>query len=1189
MRKNTFLVVFWIVGQTLSQFFCWSNLTNKLDKVSADEKYTLDIICKLAFPQASSRVFRLISGLNILEIADKRPQWVRSLETEFKAAVSVEELMNKTFSVSAKSFWLLAATMVLITSPSFGQFRSSIEGAVTDSSGAVVAEAQVSLTNTDTGVSQTTQSNGEGLYRFPSLPPGSYKLTATKQGFQMLVQENVSLLAQETRTVPLLLKVGQTSETVTVTGENAPIQLSEAKVASDISARELKELPLPGRNILSILSQTPGVTGVGNAQQTAGGTDIFSLVNNPFNNANGQRGDGNAFYLDNTLATSNPDPGSYNLTPNPDSIQELHVAVNDYSAESGRSGSLSIQAVTKAGTNGFHGSLFEYHQNNVLTARDHFQSTIDPNTGRYFPAFRRNEFGGSIGGPIQHDKMFFFFSWDQKRSSSPTLVRSTVETPQFVDFMKTNYPDNISTQLLTNFPAIESHGLTDIQTAADIDPNCAVQAPVAGMPCDLPIRGATSNTFVLPNNGLQWSTRIDRYFGPNDRLYGNFYRKTPDTISPNVRPAFNNKNSFAGTTNYVNVDWTHTFSANLVNDAAMGFTRISGLGSCSHCEVPSISLNFSSGLADFGTGFAPAEFIQNDFHWRDVLSFTHGRHQLKAGFDIFRDQENDLFSGPTQRPGFLFLDGNATTGLNSVFDFANDQPTQETGISYDLRTGALARQSIGYRTGNFGFFVQDDFKLKPNFSVNAGLRWDFNTNPYEESGQMSQVILGSGSNLLQQIAGASVGVVPNLLRDHRIGYFAPRVSFAWDPTRQGKLSVRGGVGVFFNRAPNIVWSDAIRANPPFIGNITADTQIPSGPQPVFGVCQLDHAPFSCPIPSGLPTGLNARGGALVGLSSIGGTDPGLKQAYNISRFFGVQYGITPNWIVEADYTGSQDVHLYVFTDRNRCLGCIDSTGAAVRPNPFFAAINYTNNDAWSQSNGATFSILHRFSQSFSFQAAFNLSRTTSVVDSIDVGRASSQAPVYDPYNLSAQRGPAAFDIPKSFTLHGIWELPKLANMNAVIRNILGGWQWSGAVSLQSGYPYTVTDCSDLPDGINCVLPDVAASEKGKSCDWRQFLTGCLDPTAFSAPATAGVEGNVGRNSFRGPGFANVDFSTMKYFPIPWFTGKEGARLQIRGEFFNLFNRTNLRTIDGIVGNTTFAQATDIYNPRTIQVGARIEF
>ncbi len=312
---------------------------------------------------------------------------------------------------------------LLFSAPAFAQFRSSIEGTVTDPSGAVVPGAKITLTNVDTGVSTSVESNGEGLYRFPSLPPGHYKLSATKQGFATTTQENVTLLAEEIRTVSLGLKSGAVTETVTITAEANPIQLTEAKVAGDISAQEISQLPLPGRNIGNLISFTPGVTGTANASRNANDTDIFSLVNNPQVNANGQRGEANMFYLDNTLATSNPDPGVYNLTPNPESIQELHVTVNDYSAEYGRGSSLIIQAVTKGGTNQFHGSLFEYHQDNVLTAANFF----DRQAPRV-PVYRRNEFGGSIGGPFLKNKLFGFFSWDQKRASNPAVLTDTIET-----------------------------------------------------------------------------------------------------------------------------------------------------------------------------------------------------------------------------------------------------------------------------------------------------------------------------------------------------------------------------------------------------------------------------------------------------------------------------------------------------------------------------------------------------------------------------------------------------------------------------------------------------------------------------------------------------------------------------------------------------------------------------------------
>ncbi len=1108
------------------------------------------------------------------------------------------------FCLTLFPFFVLA---MLLPTPGLAQFRSSIEGTVSDAAGAVVPDAQVTLTNVDTAVSRTAPTNAEGLFRFLALAPGNYKLTATKQGFATALEENIALLGSEVRTVALTLKAGEVRETVTVSAETTPIQLAEAKIASDISSQELTQLPLAGRNMGSLISQTPGVTGVGLASQNANDTDVFTLVNNPANSANGQRAEANAFYVDNTLATSNPDPGTYNLVPNPDSIQELHVAVNDYSAEYGRQGSLVVQAITKGGTNLFHGSLFEYHQDNKLQAHNFFSSSV--------PVYRRNEFGGSLGGPIVKNKIFGFFSWDQKKSSSPVTFQDNVETPDFVNFMKTNFPNNLATKLLTSFPATVNGVVTgSVVTVQQLDPNCATTAPVAGIPCNLDVIETTNEAFSGANNGLQWNTRVDVNFS-KDRFYGSFFRKTPDVQGINTRPAFDNKNNFAGTTNYANLDWTHTFSPTLVNEASMGITRISGLGSCVHCEVPSIS---GMGIAAFGNGFSPAKFIQNDFEWRDVLSFNRGKHAWKAGADIFRDQENDLFDGPTQRPGYVFL----TTGTtNALFNFANDQPTLEPGINFDLRTGVLSQQSIGYRSTAFGFFGQDDWKVKPNFSLNLGLRWDFNSNPNEQAGRMSEVLLGSGTNLENRIASASVGIVPDLIRNHKIGYFAPRLSFAWDPTKRGKLSIRGGMGVFFERQPNIFWSDAIRGNPPFIANVTADARKPvctgpgtpagCSPQPVYGLCANKVTPFNCPIPppSQLPTGLNARGGSVACCSSIGGVDPDVKQAYTISRFAGVQYSFTSNWMLEVNYTGSQSVHQYVRTDRNRCVGCFDpATGAPIRPNAFFNTISYGDNSGWAHYNGATFSVLHRFTQSFTFQGAFTIGSATSVVDAPTPGRDSLLSPVYNAYDINAQAGPAAFDVPRAFTMHGLWELPKLKGQNAVVRGVLGSWQLSGTTSLQAGYPYTVVDCGHSPDGVSCVLPNVSGSAKGTSCGRSGWVTGCLNPAGFTDPCALNAsnqlncgsgpwEGNVGRNSFRGPGFADVDFSAGKYFHIPWFTNKENARMQIRGEFFNLFNRVNLNSVSSDLGlnaagaatNANFGKAQAAYFPRTVELAARIEF
>ncbi|HXY08726.1 MAG TPA: TonB-dependent receptor, partial [Terriglobales bacterium] len=936
------------------------------------------------------------------------------------------------------------AALLLASSPLLAQFHSTIEGTVTDSTGAAVPGAQVVLTNQDTGVSQTSVTNDTGAFHFPSLGLGTYMLTANKSGFQSVKQENIALAAEETRTIALVLKVGTVAETITITEDTAAIQLAESKISSGIASQEITELPLTGRNLFNLVSMTPGVTGTGQASGGAFDNNVFSLVNGGLTNANGQRGDANAFYLDNTYATSNPDPGVYNLTPNPESIAEVHVSVNDYSAEYGHSSGLVIQAVTKSGTNRFHGSLFEYHTDNDLQALPFANPVITKLT-----VSRRNEFGGSVGGPIQKDKMFAFFSWDQLKSAAAGSLGGQVETPDFVNFMTTNFPNNLATQLMTKFPA-QRPGASLFETVTDLDPSCGPGAlPVAGIPCGLDVLETVSQSVAPKNNGLQWTFRIDRYLRDGkDRINGSFFRKTPDVITPNLRPAFDTHNAFAGITNYSNIDWTHTFSPNLLNDAAFGITRISGLGVCNNCQVPPINIGATSAFQGFGTGFAPAEFLQNDFHWRDVISYNHGKHAWKAGFEAFRDQENDLFSGPQLRPSYGFINDSPTGAVNALFDFANDAPDTEGNINFNLITGGPSSQNIGYRITTYGFFVQDDYKIKSNLSINAGLRWDFSSNPNEVNGRMTNMILGQGSNLEEQIAGASVRVTPNLLKDHHIGYFAPRLGFAWDPTKQGKLSIRGGIGVFFNRWPNKVWSDAIRSNPPFEGGpitATIGTAVP----PAYGLCQLPVNPFNCDIPPNLPIGLNPGGGALpaAGISSAGGTLPDLKYSYNIARFIGVQYGITPNWIVEADYSGSHDVHLYVNEDMNRCLGCFDpNTGSQIGfiPNPNFLSLNLTTNFGWSYYNGASFSVQHKFNRSFTAQAAYTVGHTVDNVDSIQPGHNASYGVVYSPYDPNFQKGTAAFDVKNAVILHGVWELPKLSGMNSFVRGALGGWQMTGA-------------------------------------------------------------------------------------------------------------------------------------------------
>ena len=480
------------------------------------------------------------------------------------------------------------------------------------------------------------------------------------------------------------------------------------------------------------------------------------------------------------------------------------------------------QIVTKSGTNQLHGSLFEYHTNNKLTARNEFQNAPNPITGRILPVFRRNEFGGSVGLPIRKDHTFVFGSWDELNSSQAVGSLATVEAPQFTDFMKANFPNRIAAGLLTSYPAqvapnAPPRTVSDVMQSSGLGACAGTNA--LGMPCNMPLLQTGVLSASAPRDGRQWNIRVDQIFGNGmDRLYANFYRMTVISNSISVRPAFTT--SPPAETDFANLNYTHTFSPSFINVAAFGFTRNYGESPLNHPSVPAINI---SGLSGFGGGWGPAGFVQNDFHWRDLASFNRGSHSFKAGFDIYRDQDNAPFTGPTLRPSFSFA---------NIFDFAQDKPFAEDNINFDPRNGGPPFQDYGFRSTTYGFFVQDDWKVRSNLTLNLGLRWDFSGNPTMNVNRLTNIELGPGNTFQERIAGAKVIPVDKMFSNLKIAHLAPRFGFAWDPTKTGKISVRGGWGIFYDRWPNKVWSDTTRGNPPYLAAVWH----PSLTQPDRNLC-----------------------------------------------------------------------------------------------------------------------------------------------------------------------------------------------------------------------------------------------------------------------------------------------------------------------------------------------------------------
>jgi Carboxypeptidase regulatory-like domain/TonB dependent receptor len=1105
-------------------------------------------------------------------------------------------------SLSALCFALLI--FLAISRTAWGQFSSSIEGTVTDTTGAVVADVTVRVTNDATGVSFVTKTSSTGNYRVPVLPAGQYRVEASKEGFTTVVQADVVLDVAKVQSVPFQLAVGSVNTKVTVTGAPPVVETSEAHISELTTAQEVLDLPLEGRNALNVIAQTPGVTGSGLVSDRAGANDIFNATSAPSVTANGQRGSSNGFYVDDTSVNDNPDGGSAKLTPNVESIQEVRVSVNNYSAQYGRNSSVLTQIITKSGTNEIHGSLFEYHTDNKLTARNVFQNTPDPITGRIVPVSRRNEFGGSLGMPIRKDHTFVFGSYDQLKSAQAFTGTYTVETSDFTNFMKTTFPNNIATKLLSTYPAAVGRNGTPITVAAEMATlglgACSGTNSI-GMPCTMPLFQAGVLSTSNPRNGIQWNTRVDQIFGNgSNRLYANVFRMTASQSSPSPRPAFTTNPP--AEVDYANVNFTHVFSPTLVNEAAMGFTLDYGASPVNHPSVPAINV---TGITGFGAGWGPAGFVQNDFHWRDMVSYNRGSHSFKFGFDIFRDQDNAPFSGPLYRPTFNF---------QNVFDFATDKPFSETGINFNAQTGGLPFQNFGYRSTTYGFYVQDDWKVRRTLTLNLGLRWDFSGNPTEANGDMTNLQLGSGATLAEQIAGAKVVRVKQMFTDDRKGYFAPRLGFAWDPTGQGKLSVRSGFGVFFDRWPNKVWSDATRNNPPFVASATASVQNPTGPPPVYALGTTDTAPYGFVYPPITP-GLNPAGGPTGYLASVGGADQAIKYAYAENWFFGVQYSPLPGWVAEADYVGSVGRHLYTVIDRNRFAGdLIQNQNTLHRLNPYFATVNYGDNSASSSYNGGTVSVRKIFSKNYTFQTSYTLGKAIDEVNAVGPGSGAVYAEVIDAYNVGAQRGLSPNDVRQKVALNFVAHLPTFGAMAGPVRYVLGGWEASSLAIFQSGLPATVfTSAAFVPvwndpscattvtpscrvvgntggdyngDGNTYDLPMRPSFSLNRTYSRSDYLKGLFPASAFPAPAL-GQEGNVGRNTVHGPGMAQVDFSLLRNFKTPWF--HEHSNLQFRGEIYNLFNRVNLNSFDGDITSGTFGKATGVFTPRSIQLGARLEF
>ena len=1190
---------------------------------------------------------------------------------------------------------LLAVVLVVGGPLLLGQSAgtSGLAGTITDPSGAAIPNVTVTLTNNGTQQTRTTTTGTDGSYKFALLPPGNYKVTFTAMGFKTSEVASVQLNVTETPALDRSLEVGAQSEQITVEAAAETLQTQSSTLGTVVNQQSVQGLPLASRNYTQILGLEAGAnSGVNNATALGKGTLDMAV--------NGNSIDQNNFQMDgisvvNAFGTGiAADSGIYVgiPIPNPDAIQEFKVQTSTYDASYGRNPGANVNVVTKSGTNSFHGTLFEFFRNSDLDANDFFYNRNVTDSSSVHQVLKQNQFGGSFGGPIKKDKLFFFGSYQGTRqrngiaaggSSTPILPPipgGDRSTPAFRAALGSamcpaNHPGNPA--YLTGF------GIFPFQMQMACDGSNVSQVAMNILNVKLPngsyyMPGSTTGDFQqveysLPSiyTGNQYLANADYIINSKNTLAMRYFftedpQTTPFSIS-NI-PGTPSSSYYANTDSSVKLTTlvTNTFinevhgslERNIANGSdtapytnqAVGITGI----------VPQETLPPATiivGAYNIGGTLAPYVGPANQIQWGDQISWSHGKHTIRAGFEYEFLQWNlsfaSLLRGFLISPGFNdWLIGRAGCGDPSCF---GNYTGGSTGAPFGtwleclfcVRSGPNGIIH-GYREHDMNAFVQDDWKISSTFTLNLGIRWEYDGAFGDAYGNLTNVwpsLLQTVPNppTTSQPSGASlVGyVVPANFASHYgnppagvktvksdfptqnsvpLSDFGPRLGFAWQPLgRDGKLVVRGGAGLFYDRVGSSKFVHAVEQGDPYA--LTLDY---SGPGAVpyslanpFPSTPLGFSPRYFDPATGANSSLNAPFYQTIHTP--------LTRQYN----FGIQYEFLPRWVLEVGYVGSSGInqanynHNYnlaqLASPSNPINGQTTNTATnAVYRVPYLGyqpiGVQGTEYDATYHYNSLQATVRKQFSHGLTMQAAYTWSKDLTELQQCAIGCiGDGQTNSNNPANLRQQMGPAAFSHPERFVLSYNYELPFGNPSNAALSRLAKGWSISGTTIAQNGTPLTFTNTNAGTAYYGGANP--GSGEGGSStsqlCNGMTYSTikssggvesrlggpsggpGWVVPGAFCAPLVAPFSpdnstlfGNSGIGIILGPGQVNYDISILKVTPIT-----EGKTLQFRAEFFNAFNHPqfdNPVTTQNTASTFGVIQSTAT-NPRIIQFALKFLF
>lgn len=1095
---------------------------------------------------------------------------------------------------------ICAAVFLLGIPCVFAQFSSGFTGIVVDPSGAAIPGAKVTLTDEATQVTKSTSSNETGNFRFTSLAEGSYTIEVEAAGFKGWRQAGVRLESNQTKTVHPVLVLPTATTSVQVSEAVAAVETDKSDTSREISEQTIETAPLIGRNVYtSMIQLAPGVTGSG--LPSGGALGSGSANNDSFEqeagyqiNAAGQRQENNEYDVDGSGLNSASRDGVVNLSPEPDFIQAIRVNGATFDAAKGRYSGAYVQVFTRPGTNQFHGTVSEYHTDNALTARTIFQYCPPDTPGcRAIPAFRRNEYGGTLGGPILKDRLFFFIGAFGLSSSNATTAVATVETPQFTQFVQQNFPNNLANNFFKEAPP-GAYPTSNILTVSQVEQQNPGFTSSAAFPADLPAVGTITLPLSLTHNAYQWHIRTDYDLHESkDRIFFDWFRTYSDQLQSDPRPIY--RVVVPNTGVFAKVDWTHSFSSTLLNEAGVTLVRAVGSnpGTTHNKELPNVNVSGVAGFNQWGS----AGWVHENFSWHDVLTWTHGRHTISGGMDIDRHHDDDQFTIPQLRP---------TLGFGNLIDFAQDYPFSQSGPAMKVATTSLASDLYELiRWLYAGAYVQDDWKITPRLTLNLGLRYDYFGHwgtAYNSHTPFPFFLPGSGTGFGEQVSNGAMslrGGSSAYVTNNRPQGVSPRFGFGWDVFGNGKMAVRGGYGLFYNNVADGSWSFPSRANPPVWANPSFDLNSSSHPF-TYSLGSTDGTVW--PIPPGITFETDAKGG-IVGLPVLtSGVQGTVSQPRTQIWMLAIQKDLGHNLAAEVDYNGSHSADLYIQTDVNRFPGdLIENQGAQTRLNPSFGPIIFGRTIGDADGHYVTAMLSKRMSHSWELRGIFTFGKSTDEMSSNDNGTANGEA-IFNPLDVKSQHGLSDFDVSKRFTIDSLVMLPTLGK-SRLSEEVLGGWHMSNILVLQSGLPFTVyTSAAFNPvfdttgavvglkpgsgdfnaDGYGYDVPNRPAAGVVKTGNRSDFIKGFASPADFPVPAL-GQQGNAGRNTYIGPGLADLNTQFAKSFQLERFN------LEFRADIFNLFNRVNLTQPTSDLSSGQFGISTGQNIPRSEQFGLRLSF